>query len=229
MPKKLIVLLVALLIARVTWASPFSEGIQDQKNHPKSLGEMERVLFPTRLDSSSPTPSFRLVSKSKKGSGNSIFEKSSLNQFPYIESTNLFEPLGDIFLPEPAGSKDKGSFQIGYGNYRLSHKLLLEAHYTDFENLGPLHFQDPEDYGKVLKTTSLGIAYPLTSRLTLDGRYAIVKGEALDSVSPFLGATYRVNTATSISISYHNLSGSGENPMTDSDKSHAAAELKIHF
>lgn len=204
--------LLLLLAARGAWSLPPVAGAHLQKNRPKAVvsKNVQKVLFPGRLDrSTASNPGFRLLHR---------------------EQAQREPSLQPVPVSLEAWTQLPGApTQHAGGRYGLPHRFVLESQYGNVERTGPRNFQDPVETGRILKTTSLGLAYPLTSRLTLSGRYAIIKGTSLESLSSSLGATYRVNAATSISLSYRDLPAS-ETVLQDLKKGHhTSAELKIHF
>lgn len=224
--KSILLLSLILLIAGGTWASPFSESLPNQTSHSKSLKEMAQVLFPTRLDGPSENPGFRLIS-GKRGSKNSVsLATGGLKRFPYLAPDRTFD-LGVLSLPPTVATGNGGAFLSGNGHYLLPYHFRLEGQYSDFQSFSVNSVQDPQDYAKILRTSSLGIAYPLTSSLTLSGHYGVVKGQSgQESSSPFFGALYRMNTTTSISVSY---ADSLDESNSSAPQQNTSAELKIHF
>jgi hypothetical protein len=151
---------------------------------------------------------------------------------PVAPSADLFDPTHDFLSPDLLMKNSQKADLLSQANRtRLPYSLFLQSNYEAIDHHGLSLLQDPSEYSKISKTTSFGIAYPLTSRITLDGRYVVIKGNNLESASPLVGGTYRLNAATSISVSYPDISPASQNTVSaaQSNANHPAAELKIHF
>lgn len=91
--------------------------------------------------------------------------------------------------------------------------------------------------GETYKTSSIGIAYPLSAKLTLHGGYAVVRTSGnwqgkmnQESTMPSLGATYTFNTSTSITLQYRKNLNSGEpQALLPRYDSRAEAVLNLNF
>lgn len=181
----------------------------------------ERILFPSRLDGfTSSNPGFRFIQRP----GLKTLPGLNDSSLVYLSSIspNLLSPAPTENLAGPAINHHSSQKKI------LSKNLSLETNYADKEKPGPKTLSDLE-YGKLLKESSVGIAYWLTPNFILNGRYAEIKKAGSDpQLTPSLGATYRLNTRTSISLSYQQPSVSGK-PAVPSSDPNATAELKVHF
>lgn len=212
--KTIFTLALVFLLFRGVWASPLSEHVITAQPGG-TLKELDKVLFPTRLDGVSANPTFRIVPKHRKNK----------------ENSQLFYTSGDFLSPQLVFGGGKDELVSRMSKTSLPYNLYLEANYNLLDKAGPVKLQDPNDYGRVLKMSSLGIAYPLTPTLTLDGRYVVVKSGGLEQASPLVGGTYKVNAATTISVSYPEITPENQNTIqaAQSQEAHPAAELKIHF
>lgn len=181
-------------------------GVFAKSTHPVFLQNQWVPFFASRA--------FRLLGKTR----NLGPAKKDLD-FSLLTPTNLFENLETRFSPQVSA-------------LALTQKLRVESGYVDFEFPESKGLPVIPEYAKILKSSALGLAYPLTPRLLLSGHYAFIKREGIggSSLSPFLGATYRLNTATSISLNYLQSSGQDSAPAADSqDFHHTSAKLQIHF
>lgn len=217
MTNRAIAFLFFIMLVKAGWSAPFAQNVPPEKvNAPQGLKELDKVLFPTRLDGVSPTLGFRLLPKGKP---------KSTELFSVMETSRDFFPLvllNPTVKGNPFGQTTKT---------RLPYNLFLEAQINVLDHRGPVRLQELDKYSKTLKTTSFGITYPLTSKLTLSGRYVVIRGENRESLFPLVGGTYRLNAATSISVSYPDITPENENTVaaSASKQNHPTAELKIHF
>lgn len=194
-------------------------------SHPKAVKAAQQAFSQDQEHLFFASRAFRFLAKNQSLTPNKNSEAAT------PAPGNLFENSDNPLIPQFQGIQEKTLFLHNLIPFPISRKLLLESGYTDFESPDPKSSQDMHEYAKVLKSSAVGLAYPLTPRLTLSGHYAFVKQVGIgSSLSPYLGATYRFNTTTSLSLGYRQSSEKDSEPETNSkDFHHTSARLQIHF
>lgn len=141
---------------------------------------------------------------------------------PAFLSNDTMGSLGSPLLDELLVPGDKTE-------YALPHKFVLGGTTASFENNDALPL---EEYLSVTKGASLNLSYPLSPKLSLNGGYVILNGNALGTQQemqiPVFSALYRFSPRTSISISYKNENPAGNGTLSGNTQ-HTSAELRIHF
>lgn len=148
---------------------------------------------------------------------------------PY-DKFKILEP----FNPEARHSEilrstdEKQNFIMTGGSYSFANGAAARLGLYGISTLGSSQYS----------LTSVSISYPVSHRLTLDGGYAVVKKEGrangqfsgyLERRIPSLGASYTINTNTSISVNYHRANIKEPNAKKGREEHEASAELRINF
>lgn len=203
--------LTVFLFFGAVWATP----LRKPAKIPKTA---QKALFPSRLDGFSNNPGFRFVPlQNLDPKGALTLDEKNLDYLSSL-SPNLLEPQGSLLTSEIHRAAHKKA---------LSKALSLETSSINQEQSGLPKLSDALEYGKILKQNSVGVAYWLTPNFILNGRYAAIKQQGSDpQLFPSVGATYMLNTRTSVSLSYRQPDLKPTPTTTDPD---ASAELKIHF
>lgn len=168
----------------------------------------------------------------------------------FANSPNFLEPFQG---KKDAAAKNKKSFNIIAGSYssangnvsRLGLDALKQKRATDLSGRLQGRLEDlvvPGSLSNINSTpnflTSIEMSYPVNRRLTLDGGYAVIKrdnraqgvGTGIEERRiPSLGASYTVNTNTSISVNYHRVNVRDPHAKKSTDEHEASAELRINF
>ncbi|MBI2265861.1 MAG: hypothetical protein HYU64_11915, partial [Armatimonadetes bacterium] len=128
----------------------------------------------------------------------------------------------------------------GQIRYDISSKLSLRADYDRI--MRPRDMFSSYYLGETYQKTSLGVAYPVSSRLTLNGAYAVINTSSYDAVPgggdvggrgrgvPSLGTTYTFGANTSITVNYNRVGGLRQDgSVAVPGQNQTTAELKINF
>ena len=178
----------------------------------------------------------------------------NIKQPVYGNSPNFLEPFQGKLTNKDLSVNDKKRFNITGGSYSFANSAaaklgldsLKQKRATDVSGRLQGHLEDLILQGNGLSNvnstpnflTSIEMSYPVGRRLTLDGGYAVIKrdtrtqglgGGAEERRIPSLGASYTVNTNTSISVNYRRIDVRNSHSKKSSDEHEASAELKINF
>lgn len=181
------------------------------------------------------------------------FVSTSDKQSSFTNAPNFLEPF-QVQGKKDAAAKDKKNFNMTAGSYSFANgaaaKLGLDAlkqkPATDISGRLQGRLLDLIVQGNGLSNisstpnflTSIEMSYPVTRRLTLDGGYAVIKrdnrangvGIGIEERRiPSLGASYTVNTNTSISVNYHRINVRDPHAKKSREEHEASAELRINF
>lgn len=175
------------------------------------------------------------------------------SSFTNTNAPNFLEPF-QVQGKKDAATKDKKSFNMITGSYssangnisRLGLDALKQKRATDVSGRLQGRLEDlivpGNSFSNISSTpnflTSIEMSYPVNRRLTLDGGYAVIKrdnrangvGTGIEERRiPSLGASYTVNTNTSISVNYHRVNVRDPQAKKSREEHEASAELRINF
>lgn len=178
----------------------------------------------------------------------------NIKQPAYGNSPNFLEPFQRKIVNKDTQVNDKKQFNITGGSYsfangaaaKLGLNALKQKPATDISGRLQGRLLDLIVQGNGLSNanstpnflTSIEISYPVGRRLTLDGGYAVIKrdtrtqglgGGSEERRIPSLGASYTVNTNTSISVNYHRINVRDPHAKKSREEHEASAELRINF
>lgn len=178
-------------------------------------------------------------------------DSTPYDKFKILEPFNPGARQTDLFR---SSTDEKQNFMMTGGSYsfangaaaRLGLDALMQKRVNDLSGKTQGRLEDLLISGNGISTlgssqyslTSVSISYPVSHRLTLDGGYAVVKKEgrangqfsgSLERRIPSLGASYTINTNTSISVNYHRAKVKEPNAKKGREEHEASAELRINF